>query len=141
MDANEIAARLDIMELLAHYSDCLSARDWDRWMGLFSDDATLDYTSAGGVAGSAAAARAWLEPTMTIFDLLHYTIANITIVFDGPDRASVGSAFTGTMRIPGTDGADPTWIATGGNYRDIVKRTQEGWRIASRVERFGFARM
>ena len=140
MEHSESADRHAIAELLATYSDALGAKDFRRWVGVFTADAVADYTGAGGVKGSPAECRAWLEPLLGAFDLLHHTIANIVVRFEGSDRAAVTSAFNGTMRIPGADGGAATYMVVGGHYDDGVVRTPLGWRIARRTERFGFAR-
>ena len=140
MEHSETADRLAIAELLATYSDALSAKDFDKWQSAFAPDGVADYTGAGGVKGTPAECRAWLETVLAGFDFLHYTVANVIVRFDvGVDRATVTSAFHGTMRIPGADGGSPVHMRVGGNYNDTVVRSALGWRIASRTERFGFA--
>ena len=57
------------------------------------------------------------------------------------DRATVLSLFNTVMRIPGADGAAPTYLRAGGHYDDVVVTVDGVWKIASRTERVAFAQM
>jgi hypothetical protein len=126
--------RWEISELLARYSWAASNKDWAGFRDVFVPDARIDYSSAGGPAGSLDEALAWLTPTLSIFDVAEFQGSNIVITFDGDDRAAVRSMFRTVMRIPGADGAAPTIISALGYYKDVVVRTTHGWRIHSRTE-------
>jgi SnoaL-like domain len=132
--------RAALGELLASYSWALVDRDWDRWSGVFSDDATVDYSTAGGPAGAPADALAWLRPTLEMFDVALSQNSNLTITFDADDRASLRSLYTMTMRIPGAEGAEPTYLQASGWYDDVAVRTTAGWRLSSRREQLCYVR-
>ncbi len=55
------ADRLDIIELLHRYSWAMLDKDWAAWQACFAEGAHVDYTTAGGIAGTPAEAAAWLE--------------------------------------------------------------------------------
>lgn len=55
MEAHELEAladRLAIEDLLTRYASAVDRRDWGLYRSVFTDDAHIDYTSAGGIAGS-----------------------------------------------------------------------------------------
>ena len=144
MNLQELSDRSDINDLLVRYSEALSRGDWETWAGCFTSDAHLDYTTAGGIAGSVTEAIAWLSPTMAMFDMRIHRMANVQICFDGSDRAAIGSQYSTVMRIPAAAAdasAKPTYIEASGWYDDVVLRTPTGWLISARAERIAYARV
>jgi 3-phenylpropionate/cinnamic acid dioxygenase small subunit len=123
--------RWAIAELLNRYAWAMADRDWDAWEACFSADAKLDYSTAGGVVGSSAEARAWLEPTLDGFDMAMSHTGNVVIDAVSADEAKVRSLYRMTMRIAGDP---PTYLEASGGYKDTVVRTSDGWRISSRYE-------
>jgi 3-phenylpropionate/cinnamic acid dioxygenase small subunit len=123
--------RWAIAELLNRYAWAMADRDWDAWEASFSADAKLDYSTAGGVVGSSAEARAWLEPTLGGFDMAMSHTGNVVIDAVSADEAKVRSLYRMTMRIAGDP---PTYLEASGGYKDTVVRTSDGWRISSRYE-------
>ena len=47
-----LADRLEIGDLLTRYATAVDRRDWDLYRSVFTTDAEIDYTSAGGIAGT-----------------------------------------------------------------------------------------
>ena len=141
MDLQQLSDRAEISDLLLRYSEALNEADWDGWAACFTDDAQVDYTTAGGVAGSTSEAIAWLSPTLSIFDMRIGRISNIRVVFESADRANVQSQYSMLMRLPVAEGQSPTYIEAAGWYDDIALRTAAGWRLQSRVERIAYTRM
>ena len=141
MDLQQLSDRAEISDLLLRYSEALNTGDWDEWASCFTDDALVDYTTAGGVAGSTSEAIAWLSPTLSIFEMRIGRIANIRVDFDGPDRANVQSQYSMLMRLPAAEGQNPTYIEAAGWYDDIAVRTSSGWLLRERVERIAYTRM
>lgn len=123
--------RLEIGELLARYAWAMTDRDWDAWQAVFADGAHVDYTTAGGIAGTPAEAAAWLQSTFAAFDSAVSHIGNVVVDFDGDDSASVRSLYKMAMKLGGDT---PTHLEACGWYRDQVVRTPDGWRIADRFE-------
>ena len=140
MDVQELSDRSEINDLLIRYSEALNLADWDAWSACFTGAAHLDYTTAGGVAGSVPEAVAWLAPMMTMFDMRIHRMANVMITFASGDRALVGSQYATLMRIPATEG-DPTYVEASGWYDDVVVRTADGWLLDQRTERMAYVRM
>ena len=56
MDADDLADRIAIGDLLTRYATAVDRRDWDLYRTVFTEDAHIDYTSAGGIAGGVSAA-------------------------------------------------------------------------------------
>jgi SnoaL-like domain len=96
---------------------------------VFTDDAKLDYTSAGCPAGPRDDMVTWLEESLSLLPWrLHY-ITNIEIDLDG-DRAQVRAMFYNPMQLPGM--TDPSYC--GGRYHHDVVRTPTGWKSERLVE-------
>lgn len=131
--------RAEINELLSRYAWAMADKDWTAWRATLSPDATVDYTTAGGVAGTADEAMAWLEQTMGGFDVTMSAVGNAVIdpTDNDDDTASVRSLYRMVMRIPGDP---PTYLEASGWYRDTVVRTGGGWRIADRFEQMLYVR-
>ena len=53
--------RSEIDDLLIRYATAVDTKDWDLWETCFTDDAFVDYESAGGIKGKRPEVRAWLE--------------------------------------------------------------------------------
>ncbi|MBC8364333.1 MAG: nuclear transport factor 2 family protein [Actinobacteria bacterium] len=125
MDSDELrslADRLAIEDLLTRYAHAVDRRDWDLFRSVFTDDARIDYTSAGGIAGDLDEAVAFLEETMPMFEMTQHLVANVDVRIDD-DTATVSAMFSNPMRLPDGD----VWF-TGGWYHHDLVRTDEGWR-------------
>ena len=131
--------RAEINELLSRYAWAMADKDWTAWRATLTPDATVDYTTAGGVAGTADEAMAWLEQTMGGFDVTMSAVGNAVIdpTDNDDDTAGVRSLYRMVMRIPGDT---PTYLEASGWYRDTVVRTADGWRIADRFEQMLYVR-
>jgi 3-phenylpropionate/cinnamic acid dioxygenase small subunit len=129
--------RLAIGELMARYAWGLADRDWEAWRACFTADAHVDYTTAGGVAGTPAEAATWLEATLAMFDVSISQASNVVIDFSDDHTAAVRSMYKMTMRIPGDA---PTYMEACGYYRDTVVRTESGWLLADRFEHLLYVR-
>ena len=141
MTTDELIARQEIYDVLVAYATACGSRDWEGYRRCFTPDARIDYTSAGGPAGGVDDVVAWLDPTLSGFDLTTFAVTNVAYMFEGPDLCRVRSQFNSVMRLPGADGAPPTYVRAGGHYDDEMVRTGAGWALAVRTERFGFAQM
>ena len=52
MTLQEISDRIEIDDLLTRYATGVDRKDWDLWETCFTDDARIDYTAFGGIAGA-----------------------------------------------------------------------------------------
>ena len=123
MDLRELSDRLEIAELLARYARALDTKDWTLWRAVFTDDAHIDYRSAGGIAGDRETVANWLAETIGAFPMTQHYVTNLEIELDG-DAARVRAMFYNPLRFPGAD--DVTFC--GGWYHHRVVRTAGGWR-------------
>ena len=138
--SNEALDRAHIADLLNRYTWALSDRDWSAWVGVFTPDAHVDYSTAGGPVGDPKSAADTFNGMMGMFDVNLSSGSNLTISFTDDDTAKVRSMYTMVMRIPGADGADPTYMQASGWYDDTVVRTAAGWRIANRFEQLVYVK-
>ena len=60
MTSQEIADRIEIDDLITRYATAVDTKDWDLYRTVFTDDAVIDYTSAGGIRGSLGEVVEWL---------------------------------------------------------------------------------
>ena len=134
--AARLADRAAIEDLATAYAFAVDDRDWVRWEGLFLPGAHIDYTSSGGIAGTAAEVAAWLPEALSIFDFCLHTTATHEIRFTGPDLAR------GRVHVFNRNGVD--WqgeqqiFDVGAIYHDTYARVDDRWRFASRVEQTAY---
>jgi len=129
VDVQEVADKLEIQELLFRYARAVDTKDWELLEAVFTPDAHLDYTSAGGPAAGRDEVVAWLARSLALLPVTQHYITNLEIELDG-DRARVRAMFYNPMQLPGmTD-----MSACGGNYLHEVVRTPAGWRSERLVE-------
>lgn len=138
--SNEALDRALIADLMARYSWALTDRDWDRWVSLFTDDAHVDYSTAGGPVGSPRDAAETFKGMMAMFDVSISSGSNVAVTFVDADTARVRSMYTMMLRIPGADGAAPNYMQASGWYDDTVVRSADGWRIAKRFEQLVYGK-
>jgi len=128
----EIADRLSIEAVLSRYAWALDAKEFGKLDQVFTPDAELDYTTAGGIKGSYPEVKAWLTRVLAFFPAYQHLVTNKEITIDG-DTATSRAGFYNPM---GHDRADGTrvYFHCGGEYRDQLVRTPDGWRIRNRFE-------
>ena len=113
--------RVAIRDLLTRYATAVDRRDWDLYRSVFTTDAEIDYTSAGGIAGTVDEIVAFLDEGLSGFEMTQHLVANLDVDLQG-DTARVTAMFNNPMRLPGGD----TWF-TGGWYHHDLIRTADGW--------------
>jgi SnoaL-like domain len=115
---------LAIHELLARYGHIIDEREWQRVEELFTADARYDMREfdLGEVRGAAAIRALWSGPDAA-HPLAHH--ATNILVSEDPD---------GTVRVLskglgiGAHGRVGSVV-----YRDVVQKTEAGWRFLSRT--------
>jgi 3-phenylpropionate/cinnamic acid dioxygenase small subunit len=124
MNATDI---IEIHQLLGLYGHIVDAGEWDRFTELFEDDAVLDYTGVRaprvfvGVAQIADYFRDANHPSA-------HHVTNI-VVFERDGEVAVHSKFF----APYTRATHDPRRWYGGDYEDVVVRTDAGWRFRRRV--------
>ena len=127
-----VVDRLAIEAVLVRYATLIDTKQFDGLREVFSADAVVDYTSAGGIKGSLAEVSTWLATVLAPFTVVQHLVANFAIEIDG-DRARSVCYFHNPMGLPGPDGTVSIFWC-GGRYIDELVRTPEGWRICHRVD-------
>lgn len=132
LDAARLADHQAIRDLATSYAHAVDERDWRRWEALFLPDALVDYTSAGGIAGTPAEVAAWMPDAMAAFEFCLHSTSTHQIRFTGPDTA------TGRVHVFNRNGVRwegrPEIVDVGAVYEDAYARDGQRWRFASRVE-------
>ena len=125
--------RLEIDDLLVRYATVIDGRRWDQLGTVFSDDALLDYRSAGGIRGPFPEVTAWLASVLPLFTWTQHLVVNRAVDLEpGADAAASRSSFHNANGAV-VDG-EPWLFVVGGAYHDRLERTPAGWRIVHRVE-------
>jgi len=132
LSLQEISDRLEIQELLVRYSHAVDTRDWDAFERVFTDDAVIDYTEMGGPRGGVKETRAFLEKAMPMFSSFQHMVSNTVLELDG-DEARSRTICHNPMVIDQGE-AGPHVFFCGLWYRDLLVRTEAGWRIKDRYE-------
>ena len=129
MDAQAVADKLEIHEQLARYARGVDEHDWELYRSVFTDDAHIDYSSAGAIAGSREEVVAFLSEAFTTIPWSQHYITNVEIDLDG-DTATVRAMFYNPMQLPGVEGSS----SCGGYYFHDFVRTADGWKSKRLVE-------
>ena len=127
--ASEIGHFVDLGEikaLLYRYARAVDTKDWELYRSVFTDDAHIDYSSAGAAAGPRDEVIDWLAAGFGAIPWTMHYITNIEADITG-DTATVRAMFYNPMHLPGM--AEPS--ACGGYYHHQLVRTADGWRSRS----------
>lgn len=136
MDLQEISDRLEIQDLLARYSNAVDTMQWDLLDALFTDDADIDYTSMGGIRGTLAEQKQFLEDNLpTIFQRGFQHLAATTLFEIDGDTARIRTMCFNPMVIEDTKHV----LFCGMWYADELVRTAHGWRIRVRRQDRGWS--
>jgi 3-phenylpropionate/cinnamic acid dioxygenase small subunit len=124
----ELYDRLEIDQLLTRYATAIDTKDFDLLDQVFTPDAHLDYTTAGGIAGDFPAVKAWLSEVLPHFPQYQHVIGNRNVTLNGDTASSIAAFFNPMVMKNGET------FFCGGEYRDQLVRTADGWRINDRFE-------
>jgi len=136
LSIREISDRIHIHDLLIRYTRAIDTKDWALLDTCFTPDAHLDYTATGGTAGAYPEVRAWLEKALAPFPITVHYITNSAVELDG-DRARARTLVYNPMFFANPDRSLHDFTV-GATYVDELVWTDQGWRIARRVEEAGF---
>jgi 3-phenylpropionate/cinnamic acid dioxygenase small subunit len=133
MDGRDISLvdRVGMDDLLTRYATAIDSLDWELLDTVFTDDARLDYRSAGGVAGVYPEVRGWLAEVLPIFDITQHLVVNRRFERHG-DGVRATSCFLNVNRLL-VEGR-PWQFTVGGRYHDRLVEVPDGWRITDRFE-------
>ena len=132
LPAHRLADRLAVEDLVTAYAYAVDDRDWQRWEMLFTPDGFVDYTRAGGIAGTPAEVAAWMPGAMSAFRFCLHTTSTHLVRFTGADTA------TGRVHVFNRNGVEwkgiPELFDVGAVYDDAYVRVDGSWRISQRIE-------
>lgn len=131
LSMQEMSDRLEIQDLLAGYSHAIDSQEWDALDDVFTDDAIIDYTEAGGSRGNLEETKAYLDRAMKQFSGFQHLVGTTKFEIEG-DSARAKSILFNPM-LTEKDGKRHIFFV-GLWYRDKLVRTSVGWRISERYE-------
>ena len=123
MDIQRISDELEITALLHRYARAVDTKDWELYCSVFTDDAVIDYSSAGAIAGSRDEVIDWLSNGFAAIPWTMHYITNVEVDIDR-DNARVRAMFYNPMHLPGM----AEMSSCGGYYHHQLVRTKDGWR-------------
>lgn len=128
MDIQEISDHLEIQALITRYAKAVDRKDWELYRSVFTEDAFIDYTSAGGIACGVEEMVTWLDASLAHFGATQHLIANFDINLNG-DNASAEVMVHNPIVM-----ADKSLWQVGGWYHHELVRTADGWRSKKLTE-------
>jgi hypothetical protein len=131
-DTREMLDHYVIEKILKRYARALDEKNYDALDAVFTADAVLDYTAAGGIKGLYPVVKTWLKEVLDPLPEMQHFTTNVEIEFDG-DRAT-GASYT--LNVNGVHDSEGKLqhMTVGAQYFDTFLRTPQGWRITSRRE-------
>lgn len=132
LELQEISDRMEIRDLLVDYAYKLDEGDFDGLRDVFTQDARVDYTEAGGIAGDMETIIAYLKRTMPkVFTSYQHMMGNTKLTLSGDSAEAKTQLFNPAVM---NSDSDPRTVFVGLWYLDTLVRTPNGWRISSRYE-------
>ncbi len=80
----------EIARLLYRYARAVDTKDWELYRSVFTDDATIDYSSAGAVVGSRDEVVDWFAANFGVIPWSMHYITNIESDIDGDTATRAG---------------------------------------------------
>ena len=63
----ELSDRAEIQDLLVNYIEAIDSRNWDDLDNIFTPDAIIDYTEAGGAKGNLPEIKLYLDRACLLY--------------------------------------------------------------------------
>ena len=121
------ANHVEITALLYRYARAVDTKDWELYRSVFTDDALVDYSSAGAVVGTRDEVIDWFAANFAVIPWSMHYVTNVEILDRTADSATVRAMFFNPMQLPGMTAMS----SCGGYYHHEVVRTADGWRSRS----------
>jgi 3-phenylpropionate/cinnamic acid dioxygenase small subunit len=124
-EAPDPAQVVEILQLYALYGHVMDDRDWSRLAEVFTPDCVFDATAMGVPLMEGLKAVAEVSASSPLAPVAHH-VTNVLVEQVDADRAVVRAKAIGIYA---------KGRAFSGDYRDELRRTDDGWRIDRRVNR------
>jgi hypothetical protein len=128
MTLQEISDRFEITDLLTAYANAIDTKDIDALDRIFSLDANIDFSKAGGPNADLKTIKKFLKENLGDLPRQHL-ISNLQIKLMG-DQATVRCLCHNPLELPPNGNEVMLW---GLWYNDKCIRTKDGWRIQAKV--------
>ncbi|MCF2533554.1 nuclear transport factor 2 family protein [Yinghuangia soli] len=129
----QLLDRRELDDLLVRYATALDTRDFDLLDQVFTADAAIDYSSAGGPKGPYPDLKRYFTTECFVpFDSWQHHITNKAVTLDGADTAHGRTSVYNPLAFTAGDGTRKV-LHAGAWYEDRFVRTADGWRIAART--------
>lgn len=126
-----LEARAAVTELIHEYGRLLDLNRPDAVAELFTTDCLVRYSPAGGDLIGPAAVADYVRRALTRYRRTSHHMSNVQIGFVDANRASCTTYVLAVHEA--RDDAKPL-ASLCGEYRDVIVRTDRGWRFAERQE-------
>ena len=133
LSVQEMSDRFEIQDCLVGYCYAVDDQDFDALDAFFTEDAVIDYSEMVGFKGNLAQTKDFLRASLGPIGTVQHAVSTTQYTITG-DHAQTRTVCTNPMVVPGDDGA-PQTIFFGLWYIHTLRRTPDGWRIASLYER------
>lgn len=135
-----LSDRFEIQDLVFHYAHLIDSKHFDALReDVFTADAHIDYSAMGGSVGDLEETITFLKASVTneLFPNTQHLNANIQVQLHGDEAAGRVMCFN-PMEMRLRESGTQTFFL-GLWYVDAYRRTDKGWRIASRAEEKSWA--
>lgn len=131
LSLQHMSDRLEIQDLLVAYCEAIDGQDWNALDDVFTENAFIDYTEAGGAKGTLTEIKTYLARALKPFSNTQHMIGLPLIKING-DEATARTTLYNPMVLD-QEGTPHTFFV-GMWYCDKLVRTEQGWRISYRSE-------
>ena len=132
-ELKKLLDRRAIEDTLVRYADALDTHRIERFDQVFSADARLDYTAAGGIVGNREELAAWLQQAMAPFTGWQHLLSNVVVEIDGDEASARTQCYNPLAR------QDGTVVHVGCTYHDRLRRDrvleERALRVAQKLAR------
>ncbi|MDT0574972.1 nuclear transport factor 2 family protein [Croceicoccus sp. F390] len=140
LSLQQLSDRAEIQDLMTSYSYAIDDRNWDALDDVFTPDAIIDYSEAGGSRGDVATTKRFLAGAMKSFTGFQHMVSTTDIKING-DEAHARTILFNPMIMEGEASGENRGriFFIGLWYEDTVVRSPKGWRISHRRERMSWS--
>jgi|SRR5579859_143177 len=129
----ELSNRSAIQDLLSSYCFAVDERDWDAYRNLFTTDAIIDDSAAGGFKSGVDEHVRFMEKALAKVLIAQHQPSPCLIRFLNDKEAIVKTKCLCPMVLEAGSGKTHVFYQ-GLWYKSIVVHTADGWRIKEHIE-------